>query len=69
MLTGSHGGDAEPRSDIPRYVALAKAGKLDLEPLITDRFELDQINDAIRSLRAGEVAGRCLVAVAPEEPR
>lgn len=66
VLTGSHGGGTRPDYDIPRYVGLYLAGKLDLESLITDRFDLDGINDAIDALRNGEVAGRALIEVAPE---
>lgn len=66
VLRGSHGGSAEPALDIPRYVRLSRRGALDLRRLITDRYTLDQINDAIADLRAGRVAGRAIVAVGPE---
>jgi S-(hydroxymethyl)glutathione dehydrogenase / alcohol dehydrogenase len=61
VLTGSHGGEAEPARDIPRYLRLIEAGRLDLRPLVTDRVSLDGINDAIERLRQGQVIGRCLV--------
>jgi S-(hydroxymethyl)glutathione dehydrogenase/alcohol dehydrogenase len=66
VLRGSHGGAAYPPADIPRYLKLAGAGKLDLEALVTDRYELDQINEAIADLRGGRIAGRCVLAVSPE---
>lgn len=62
VLTGSHGGDAEPHLDIPRYIRLIHAGKLDLNGLVTHEFNLDQINEAIRMVRSGE-AGRVLVTM------
>ncbi|MGB7542996.1 MAG: zinc-binding dehydrogenase [Burkholderiales bacterium] len=62
ILRGSHGGDAEPHLDIPRYVRLMQAGKLKLDGLVTHEFKLDQINEAIRLVRSGE-AGRVLVAM------
>lgn len=60
VLTGSHGGDAEPHRDIPRYIRLVKAGRFSLEGLITHEFPLERINDAIALVRGGE-AGRVLV--------
>ena len=61
VLSGSHGGEAVPEQDIPRYHALFKAGRIKLRELLTDRFELEDINRAIAGMRDGSVAGRCLV--------
>lgn len=63
-LTGSHGGEAQPSDDIPRFVRLIEAGRLVLEPLLTDRFALDEINEAIDRMRQGRVSGRCLIDMA-----
>ncbi|HEX3870072.1 MAG TPA: zinc-binding dehydrogenase, partial [Pirellulales bacterium] len=60
-ITGSHGGETKPEIDIPRYLRLAQSGKLALEPLITDRVGLDELNHAIARMRSGEVVGRCVV--------
>lgn len=60
VLTGSHGGSAEPHVDIPRYVRLLKAGKMTLEGLVTHEFPLDEVNEAIATVRRGE-AGRVLL--------
>ncbi len=62
VLTGSHGGSAEPHLDIPRYVRLCQAGKLTLEGLITHEFSLDQVNEAIDLVKSGE-AGRVIMAM------
>lgn len=62
VLKGSHGGDAEPHLDIPRYIRLIQAGKLNLDGLVTHEFKLDQINEAIKLVRSGN-AGRVLVAM------
>jgi len=62
ILSGSHGGEAIPDQDIPRYHALFKAGRIKLRELLTDRYGLDQINDAIAGMRSGKVSGRCLIA-------
>lgn len=60
-ITGSHGGESQPDRDIPRYLKLIERGRLDLEPLISDRFAFSQLNEAIDSLRSGQVAGRCVI--------
>ena len=60
VLTGSHGGSAEPHIDIPRYVRLMRAGKLTLDGLVTHEFPLDEVNEAIAIVRRGE-AGRVLL--------
>ena len=60
-LAGSHGGEAVPETDIPRYQNLFRHGRLQLRELITDRFPLEQINTAIDKMRNGAVAGRCLI--------
>jgi S-(hydroxymethyl)glutathione dehydrogenase/alcohol dehydrogenase len=61
VLSGSHGGEAIPQTDIPRYQNLYRAGRLMLRELITDYYALDQINDAIAAMRSGKIRGRCLI--------
>ena len=61
-LTGSHGGEAEPSSDIPRLMGLLDEGLLELDNLINAVLPLGEINEAIQSIRSGELAGRCLLA-------
>jgi len=63
VLTGSHGGDAEPDKDIPRIIRLMNAGRLNFDGLITHEFSLDNINEAIRIFRSGE-AGRIVLNMA-----
>jgi S-(hydroxymethyl)glutathione dehydrogenase / alcohol dehydrogenase len=60
-ISGSHGGETIPHEDIPRYQKLLDAGRIQLKPLITDHFSLDEINTAIQKMRAGEITGRCLI--------
>ena len=60
ILTGSHGGDAVPDIDIPRYIRLMRAGKLELEGIITHEFNLNEVNQAIDTIRRGD-AGRVLL--------
>lgn len=61
VLSGSHGGEAEPGEDIPRFHALFRAGRIRLRELVTERFGLEEINTAIERMRDGRLAGRCLV--------
>lgn len=61
VLTGSHGGETQPAEDIPRYVRLAQAGKLEVAAMITDRFGLEEINEVLEQMRCGSIAGRCVV--------
>ena len=60
VLSGSHGGDAVPDIEIPRYIRLMESGKMILDGLITHEFDLDDINDALNLFRSGE-AGRIIV--------
>ena len=60
ILTGSHGGDAIPDLEIPRYIRLIKAGKMNLNGLITHEFELEEINEALDLFRTG-AAGRIVI--------
>ncbi|PRZ39714.1 S-(hydroxymethyl)glutathione dehydrogenase/alcohol dehydrogenase [Antricoccus suffuscus] len=43
-LVGTVFGSANPRYDIPRLLALYKAGKLKLDELVTNEYKLDDIN-------------------------
>jgi alcohol dehydrogenase/S-(hydroxymethyl)glutathione dehydrogenase/alcohol dehydrogenase len=60
-LVGSHGGQCRPEVDIPNYVRLAKAGRLDLAPCIGTRYPLADINRAIDDMRSGGIAGRAII--------
>jgi S-(hydroxymethyl)glutathione dehydrogenase / alcohol dehydrogenase len=62
-ISGSHGGEAVPQEDIPRYHRLYRHGILQLDSLITHRYSLDRINDAIADMRSGETDGRCLIVM------
>lgn len=60
-LTGSHGGEADPATDIPRYQRLLSAGRIQLAPLVTEIYAIDEINSAIERMRSGAIVGRCLI--------
>ena len=54
-LKGSMFGSANVHVDMPKLLRLWKAGKLDLEGMITRRMKLDEVNEAFRAMQAGEV--------------
>ncbi len=60
-LFGSHGGEAVPNEDIPRYQNLFRAGRIKLRELLTERLPLAQVNTAIDNMRSGKTSGRCLI--------
>jgi len=61
-LMGSHGGNANPTNDIPRYLRLMSSGAFDLRPMISHRFPLNDINQALDAMREGKVV-RCLIVM------
>ena len=52
-LMGSLLGGSNGRRDIPRLLALWRAGRLDLEGMITDRRPLAGVNEAMADMTAG----------------
>jgi S-(hydroxymethyl)glutathione dehydrogenase / alcohol dehydrogenase len=54
-LVGSYYGSADVRSDFDKMLRLWKAGRLDLEGMISRRIKLDDINDAFGAMQRGEV--------------
>jgi S-(hydroxymethyl)glutathione dehydrogenase/alcohol dehydrogenase len=61
LITGSHGGEARPEIDIPKYVTLARAGKIHIKPFLTNRYGFCRINEAVTDLKEGQVTGRCII--------
>jgi Zn-dependent alcohol dehydrogenase len=60
-LMGSYMGSAAPQRDIPRYLALWKAGRLPVEKLHTGSLPLSQINEAFERLASGEAIRQVLL--------
>lgn len=54
-LKGSYYGSADVRSDFARLIKLWRVGQLDLEGMISRHLGIDDINDALGAMRAGEV--------------
>jgi Zn-dependent alcohol dehydrogenase len=53
VLRGSYMGSAVPSRDIPRYIALYRAGRLPVDRLLTHRLQLDDINAGFDRLAQG----------------
>lgn len=52
-LKGVLYGEMNPREAMPRLLSMYEAGDLELDELITQKYKLDDINEAMRDLRAG----------------
>jgi len=60
-IIGSHGGESSPESDIPRFLNLLKNGKLNFKELISKKYKLKEINQAIESFKDGSLPGRIII--------
>jgi S-(hydroxymethyl)glutathione dehydrogenase/alcohol dehydrogenase len=53
-LKGVLYGGMNPREAMPRLLSMYEAGTLKLDELVTQKYKLDDINEAMRDLRAGK---------------
>ncbi|MEU0090385.1 zinc-dependent alcohol dehydrogenase family protein [Kribbella sp. NPDC006257] len=60
-LKGSYLGSAVPSRDIPRYIALYRAGRLPVDRLLTSTVGLDDLNEAFDTLASGTAIRQVLV--------
>jgi Zn-dependent alcohol dehydrogenase len=60
-LLGSNMGSTRLRVDVPKLVELYQQGRLRLDELITTRYPLAQINEAIAAVKRGEVLRNLIV--------
>ena len=60
-IMGSKMGSSKVRVDIPRLVDMYQQGRLKLDELITGRYPLSEINEAIDSVRRGEALRNVIV--------
>jgi Zn-dependent alcohol dehydrogenase len=56
--TRTSGGDCKPDRDFPIFIRWYREGKLKLDELITNRYKLEQINEAVDDLEHGRILGR-----------
>jgi S-(hydroxymethyl)glutathione dehydrogenase/alcohol dehydrogenase len=61
MLTGCAMGATRFHEDIPLLVELYKAGRIKLDELITGRYPLEKINEAIKSVEDGQALRNVIV--------
>jgi S-(hydroxymethyl)glutathione dehydrogenase / alcohol dehydrogenase len=54
-------GSNQFRTDIPNYLDFYRQGRLDLDSMISRRGRLDDVNEAFRAMKAGEVARTVLM--------
>ncbi|WP_112245106.1 zinc-dependent alcohol dehydrogenase family protein [Kribbella monticola] len=60
-LKGSYLGSAVPSRDIPRYIALYRAGRLPVDRLLSATVGLDDLNEAFDTLASGAAIRQVLV--------
>ena len=53
-IKGSYVGSSVPSRDIPRMIALYRAGRLPVDRLLSEKIRLDEINEALDRLARGE---------------
>jgi len=58
---GSIGGSCAPDRDFPRFLEWQDSGALDLDALVTERYTIDQINEATTALEQGRIRGRAIL--------
>jgi S-(hydroxymethyl)glutathione dehydrogenase / alcohol dehydrogenase len=60
-IVGSKMGSARVQVDIPKIVGLYQQGRLKLDELITGRYGLEDINEAVASVKRGEALRNVIV--------
>lgn len=60
-LIGSKMGSARVRIDVPRIVDLYRGGRLKLDELISGRYPLERINEAVAAVERGEALRNVIV--------
>lgn len=58
---GSIGGSCRPDRDFPMFLRWYAEGDLDLDALVTTRYPIEQINEAVHALETGKIAGRAIL--------
>jgi S-(hydroxymethyl)glutathione dehydrogenase/alcohol dehydrogenase len=60
-IQGSSMGSNRFKVDMPKYVDFYMQGRLKLDEMITRRLQLEEVNEAFRAMKAGEVARSVLM--------
>jgi S-(hydroxymethyl)glutathione dehydrogenase/alcohol dehydrogenase len=61
MLTGATLGSTKLQLDVPRYAALYKAGRLKLDEMVSGKYPLERINEAVASTKSGTALRNVIV--------
>ena len=61
-FTRTSGGDSRSDRDFPLFVRWYREGKLKGDELVTRRYPLEQINEAVDDLEHGLILGRAIIA-------
>ncbi len=54
-VKGCKYGSAQVRRDFPRFIELIETGRLDISSMVSKTIKLEDVNDAVRAMEAGEV--------------
>lgn len=60
-IVGSKMGSAQVPVDIPQLVGLYRGGRLKLDELVTNRYPLEEINEAVAAVKRGEALRNVVV--------
>jgi len=60
-IQGCSMGSNRFKVDMPRYIELYRQGRLKLDEMITRRGKLEDVNEAFRAMKAGEVSRTVLM--------
>jgi len=55
QISGSWGGATKPDKDIPRFHSIFETANIQLESLLTKRYSIEQVNEALEDLESGKV--------------
>jgi Zn-dependent alcohol dehydrogenase len=58
---GSFAGSCSPDRDFATFLQWYQDGDLDLDAMVTARYKIDQINEAVHALENGKIAGRAIL--------
>ena len=61
QFRGSIGGSCSPDRDFPMFLDWYARGELDLDALVTARYDIEQINEAAAALSEGRISGRSIL--------
>src|SRR3989475_2703394 len=61
VIRGSSYGSARTREDLPRLGELYPAGRLKVDRVVSQRYGLEEANEAVRALAAGELSRGLIV--------